>query len=517
MIGRWRATAVVCSVVLLLAGCKNGTESIADSETLIESMEATQEDAADEVSRIMNSISFTIHESPVDLGRYDFQTDRIYKNAFFNAVTNQIPIYIQDSEAPVYYRDLLQDTGKMSEEELHRYILQSDFYYQDFDGDGLPELTVNTEGPCVLKYNAEKDIVELYYSNGHGFNLLGTGQMFYYSNSSNNPDDEGRTTKYACETIEHGQVKHNVILYQMEYPDGLSGWTYTYKVSVDESEEFEVNEEEWRKLIAAYFDAKALAPHPMSFSAVFGDEKSSGYVPGSEPKLRYLEEELQLLPLNEETGEEWEAYKTMLRGDFSLVEDEGWANLQWCYEANLESGAGTCDWNYFLMDFNQDGSQELCIRLYPDGVNNTALFRYEDGHIKLWGESYNSADGHGYELPLRNGKMLSGYWYQNDQIRWIGRLDEDFYMIRERSYSSGMLTEEESNPSNELREEEGIPYYSFQDYYNDGQPCGAAIDLTEEEWTKVEAMIEELMIPEDAWKSCSVFTPLSDRPEIPEG
>lgn len=125
------------------------------------------------------------------------------------------------------------------------------------------------------------------------------------------------------------------------------------------------------------------------------------YIPDRKAPVYYRD----LLSDTEETGEEWEAYKRMLSGDFSLVEDERWGSLQSHYESNTEGGNEPYSWSYFLMDFNQDGIKELVVRLYRDGVNNTARFRYEDGKITMWG-NYNSADSHGYELPLRNGKRM---------------------------------------------------------------------------------------------------------------
>lgn len=52
--------------------------------------------------------------------------------------------------------------------------------------------------------------------------------------------------------------------------------------------------------------------------------------------------------------------------------------------------------------------------------------------------------------------------------------------------------------TNDLRAEEEIPFYCFQDYYSDGELCGATIDLSKEKWTQVNAMIENLKIPEHA-------------------
>ena len=68
-------------------------------------------------------------------------------------------------------------------------------------------------------------------------------------------------------------------------------------------------------------------------------------------------------------------WRGMLEGDFSLVEDERWGSLQSNYEDSLEEGDGRCGWSYFLMDFNQDGVKELVVRLYREGVNNTASTR----------------------------------------------------------------------------------------------------------------------------------------------
>lgn len=164
------------------------------------------------------------------------------------------------------------------------------------------------------------------------------------------------------------------------------------------------------------------------------------------------------------------------------------------------------------MDFNQDGWNELCIRYYPEGVNNTAFFRYEDDHVEMWG-SYSSADYHGYDIPLRNGKIMSVSWYLDSQNQWINRLGSNGYHEKEREYIR----------TADYGDDEDIYFgdgevelsYSFQDYYRDGNICGKSTALSEEEWTQIQDMIEDLMIPETEWQSCSEFTPMSDRPEIP--
>lgn len=398
-------------------------------------------------------MDFTIQESPVDMARYDKQTDQRYKEAFLKAVTNQIPIHFPNQGGTSFYKDLVFGAEEMEDGEFQDAVRQSDYFYQDFDGDGLPELTVNTRGTCVLKYYPREDKVELYHQKGEGWNLLGKGQIY----AEFTEYTEGTTELFYCYEDSGREFCLRDVLTRL-----WDGWESIYRISLDGCPEMEV--------------------------------------------------------------EEWKAYKAMLEGDFSLVEDERWGSLQSNYEDSLEEGDGRCGWSYFLMDFNQDGVKELVVRLYREGVNNTASFYYDKGKIKMWG-TYHSADSHGYALPLANGRMLSVYWYQDTKVWWIKRLDSQCREIKEGSYSTGEIRETsdsmdesgESPDSNETGAGEAKKnyYYQFLDYYHDGTRCGDLINLSEEEWGQVEEWIESLQIPEEVWKPCSVFTPKRDRPDVP--
>ena len=138
----------------------------------------TTEQTTEETIRQARTIDFTIQESPVDMARYDKQTDQRYKEAFLKAVTNQIPIYFPNQKGTSFYKDLVFGAEEMEEDEFQDAVRQSDYFYQDFDGDGLPELIVNTKGTCVLKYHPRGNKVELYHQKGEGWNLLGKGQMY---------------------------------------------------------------------------------------------------------------------------------------------------------------------------------------------------------------------------------------------------------------------------------------------------------------------------------------------------
>ncbi len=455
------------------------------------------------------AMDFTIQKSPVDRERYDQRTDRVYKEAFLKAVTNQIPIYDRGGEESYFYKDLLGKTGKLPEDQFLKAVRESDYFYQDFDGDGLPELTVDTEGPCVLKYHPEEDRVELYTRKEEGWHLLGKDQMYRESTES---DEGAYTYLYGYEAGEERFCLKDILHW-------YGGWQQEpYLVSYGEYEDMVVEEETAVELLGGYFAAVKQAPHPMTFSVLFGDGEDQGYMPGEDAPVRYGLRDRDILPVNEEKGQEWEAYKAMMEGDFSVVEGEQWVRLQSDYEDELESNDGICGWSYFLMDFNQDGVNELVLRVYPRGVNNTPFFCYEDGHIRMWG-SYGSADSHGYRVPLANGKVLSVDWYQNNREWRVSRVDPECRQIGEQYYRTWESREESDGGEGEptFPDDEGKRerFFDFLDCYHNGEGCGDPISLTEEEWGQIEDEINGLMIPEDVWKPCNVFTPMSERPEVP--
>ena len=498
--------ASVLAVLLLSGGCGHGPDQTASpqpgtpGEVPFESREpaALERDQGTDQDIEEACRSLTVRESPVDTVRYDAQTDRIYKEAFLKAITGQAPIRYRDRQGTTTYRGLLPDGVGMGEEAFLKAVRQSDFFYQDYDGDGLPELIIDTEGPCVLKYHPKEDQVELYQQKEQGWHPLGAGQMI--------TDLSGmRDVHYRYESVDGEPISQ--ASYRWSSEDG-----YDCQVTLD-GQAYTVTDREIVDQLDQAFDRMITdVPHPMSFAVLFGDGEEQGYLPGGEEPPCYLLEETAALPLNEESGEEWELYRSMMEGDFSLVEDEHWGSLQSHYEDDLEKNRGSCSWSYLLMDFDQDGTKELMIRLYPDLVNTTAYFHYEDGHVKMWEGSYMSADQGYYTVPLVNGRILGVEWYQDYKEWWIKRPDPQRwgrYAIREKNYSRA-----KSMSLQELKEGDA-GYYKFQDYYHDGALCGTFMDLLPEEWEQIEEMVEGLLVPEEAWKPCSVFTPKAERPEIP--
>ncbi len=398
-------------------------------------------------------IDFTVRAYPVDTERYDAHTDRIYKEAFLKVIIDQAPIRYRHKEGTVTYRELLPDGEGMGDEVFLKAVRRLDFFYQDYDGDGLPELIIDTEGPCVLKYHPEEDQVELYQQKEQGWHLLGAGQM--YADLSGLVDID-----HHYESVDKGPGCQ--AFYYQSKRDG-----YACQVTIDGQAYAVADKGTAEQMDQAYLRMIKDVPHPMSFAALFGNGEDQGYLPGEGQPPCYLLEETAALPINEESGEEWEMYRSMMEGDFSLVEDERWGSLQG---------------------------------------------HYEDGHIKMWEGSYMSADRGHHTVPLVNGRNLGVERYQDYREWWITRPDPQRwgrYKIREKNYSKG-----ERMSSQELKEGDA-GYHKFQDYYHDGTLCGSFMELSPEEWEQIEEMVEGLLIPEEAWKSCSVFTPKEDRPEIP--
>lgn len=113
-------------------------------------------------------ISFT-DAYPINTELYNSEMEKIYKEAFLKVITNKKPLINRRNENEVIYETLLRGVTWMNEEEFFEIALKklSKYYYIDHDGDGLPELTIDTDGPKVLKYIPESDKVYLIYGGGN--------------------------------------------------------------------------------------------------------------------------------------------------------------------------------------------------------------------------------------------------------------------------------------------------------------------------------------------------------------
>ncbi len=106
------------------------------------------------------------------------------------------------------------------------------------------------------------------------------------------------------------------------------------------------------------------------------------------------------------------------------------------------------------------------------------------------------------------------------QSKSIFSLGTEFEHIYEKQYTLVIVDFDEYGKSrydgwlDDCGVSEEGEYYFYQDYNGDGQMCGEMIRLSEEEWKQMEGIIENLLIPENEWKSCSDFTPNPNRTPI---
>lgn len=140
---------------------------------------------AEEIYNRSMQIDYSVKEYAIDKIKYDAMTDKIYKDAYYRAISGRD--MVRDSEErDVYLLELNVETFQEVELEYTK------FYYMDFDGDGLPELIVDMMGGglYILKYLPDEEIVEMVlgYERTTYFHLLGSGQLYYHLPTLANKD-----------------------------------------------------------------------------------------------------------------------------------------------------------------------------------------------------------------------------------------------------------------------------------------------------------------------------------------
>ncbi|MGL5437534.1 MAG: hypothetical protein ACRDBO_19470 [Lachnospiraceae bacterium] len=209
----------------------------------------------------------------------------------------------------------------------------------------------------------------------------------------------------------------------------------------------------------------------------------------------------------QERGAEWEAFKTILSGNFTLIEDkEDRQMFQRRYRNNVKD-YGECTWRYILLDFNQDGIKDLFIQ--DDSVvgSDSALLYYSDGKVIC---AYSdTSDYHDFYVPFKDGRILYIYDYSVTTNEYIEIVNSDFTFTTEKDYLTIRIDHslyEESyydRFSSNYDAITGEGEYYFVREYNDVTGLGPEVNMTDKARLEVELMIDELLIPENEWRYCS--------------
>ncbi len=217
-------------------------------------------------------IDFRIKEYTIHTAKYDAITDKVYKNAYYRAISGQDMVKTSEREE-FFLKEEWDDQGD-SGSFLQKLINQTKFYYMDFDGDGLPELVMDILG-CgfhILKYLPDEGIVEHFFGceRMSYYHLLGAGQLYYNNCTLANKD----LWEYDMVDAD-GSVR--LVIHFGEDADYKphredSWWDTAYWVYLDEELGMvQVDEKSYQEIFGKFYDAVTHAVTARTFEDVFGE------------------------------------------------------------------------------------------------------------------------------------------------------------------------------------------------------------------------------------------------------
>ena len=218
------------------------------------------------IREYIEEIDFSVNIFPINMEIYTTEMDKVYKEAFYRALHNEITIRsIHDDKEFLFTDTMRWERPPDFYESIIRKLRKDDYYYIDFDGDGLPELVVLDDGPTVLKYRPDEDQVYIIIGGPLPYwYLLGSGQLYYRKVSSANRVRYGYRAR-----DENGKIIH-VVFFIIYYN---ANDTMEYFVCIgDDLDDVEVDKETWDGLTRDFFEAIENVPPPLTFEEIF-----SGY------------------------------------------------------------------------------------------------------------------------------------------------------------------------------------------------------------------------------------------------
>ena len=458
----------------------------------------------------IESLDFSVQEYSIDTKVYDTETDREYKKAFLQVLLNQAPI--QDEEKGEYYfketvPDLSERINNSLESYQHAIKYGMNYYYMDFDGDGVPELIMhylwtedkpNYGGPYIMKYSPRDKQVYCFMSvDSAKWELLGSGQLYYDCST----DEE---ISYGYQEINaYGEVSKEVHFEQML---SAENGTTAYIIYSDDIKTVGVKgakngKEDWNELTQKFLAATNNALPYMTYEELFGEtleqlvceriesiDFSVREYPvntdmydaemDEEYKNAYLSALLNRIPIhNEEMGNYYFKWESDMHPEIMNSTDEEYLNI-------LKNS-----FYYYYMDFDGDGLRELvvCSIMSNDPhFKGPRVLKYRPQHGVHevgarhggWWKMLGSGQMY-YDDPTHAGRHSYGY-LEVDSLgevskmvgfeRYFSTEDPDWYLVTIDEFDRVEVSEETWNElTRDFFEAQAnaLPYVSFDDLFND--------------------------------------------------
>lgn len=325
-----------------------------------------------EAKRQLEKINFTVEKPHMELTE---EEDTLYKDAYLKILKDEIiaykpsyfggfPYYIRDFLVKGEFRDFLYD--------------DSHFYYDDLDGDGLPELGIRKDGSFIIvKWEEGWDVFALsdWYGSAHEEKILESGKLWHHDRHE-------------------WPVKDELYGY-----DGAGMWRCIWRIEsekVDCSDEYhfslwingmdesiELNEKEGKDLLEPLFkQTEADEPFILkSFEEIFGERL-------------YKQEEISMLEPGSETQGGMRIDDAARHVFEFLWSDEDFDSLCTVYETEgaLDTRYGTTGYPAYEFELPETDSaiEGYCTALQREGVDGVRYQidhdrRTEDGRYDIFG------------------------------------------------------------------------------------------------------------------------------------
>lgn len=278
-------TVLRCFVMMLMVSC--GQDSVKDQINLIDETE-TELEGTDEVEEPKDTDSeikggelfddiyqkileydFSVQEYPIDTTRYAGVVEQEFLKAFYDVLTNWVPLQYWDNQNPCFFKDSLLGRGKnfLSDRGFtESFVKKASYRLIDMDGDGLPELEIETGGwSCILKYDMERRQVTEYFELmllSEGWKLLGSNRLGVHD--TRYPHLE--RNKYLI-LDEQGETVQS-FYFDIDFSNGTQ---FMVSAEGEINGQAVVTEEEWEALTEAFFDAMENPITYMTYEEVFGE------------------------------------------------------------------------------------------------------------------------------------------------------------------------------------------------------------------------------------------------------